>query len=190
MLGVAIHRNAEKGCSRAHGVDVQDNINFCRSFISVLDGRRSTPGGIASRAPESESALLKNRCRHPEPRSDKTTLLLGIPDSQGDRERHPVAVRLRSMFSASGLRYYRRLGRLRKARREDGSTTNTMMRTNPTTVSVAATCRAGFGAPTTPPDASSRLSTETIMVSQMPHFLSLHKPMAPTRPAAPSTTAK
>ena len=91
---------------------------------------------------------------------------------------------------ASGLRYYRRLGRLRKARREDGSTINTMMRTNPTTVSVAATCRAGFGAPTTPPAASSRLSTEPIMVSQMPHFLSLHKPMAPTRPAAPSTTAK
>src|SRR5919112_5743744 len=189
MLGVAIHRNAEKGCSRAHGVDVQDNINFCRSFISVLDGRRITPGGIASRAPESESALLKNRCRHPEPRSDKTTLLLGIPDSQGDRERHPVAVNVLGI-RASGLRYYRRLGRLRKARREDGSTINTLMRTNPTTVSVAATCRAGFAAPTTPPAASSRLRTETIMVSQMPHFLSPHKPMAPTRPAAPSTTAK
>jgi len=64
---------------------------------------------------------------------------------------------------------------LRKARREEGSTTNTMMRTNPTTVIVAATCRAVFGPPDYPPAASSRLSTQTIMLSQIPHFLSIHK---------------
>jgi hypothetical protein len=39
-----------------------------------------------------------------------TLAVLGIPDSQGDRERHPVAVRWRSMFSASGLPVFGTIG--------------------------------------------------------------------------------
>jgi len=47
---------------------------------------RRTPGGIASRAPESESALLKDRSRHRGIGGDKTASLSGVSLTQTDRE--------------------------------------------------------------------------------------------------------
>src|SRR3954453_4433765 len=88
---------------------------------------------------------------------------------------------------ASGVESYLKLGKLRKARREDGSTTSTMIGAKTTTNTAAIACSAALGAPNTPPAASRMLSTKTIMVNPMPHFLSSHKLAAPTRPTAPST---
>ena len=77
---------------------------------------------------------------------------------------------------------------LAKARREIGSTTSTMIRAKPITTIAETTRKAAFGAPTTPPAASRMLSTQTTMASQMPHFLSIHKPAAPAKPATPTIT--
>jgi hypothetical protein len=74
-----------------------------------------------------------------------------------------------------------------KARREVGSTISTMIRAGTTTPTVAKVCRAAFGAKATPGAADRRLSAETIMVSQMLHFLSIHNPTAATSPTMPST---
>ena len=53
-----------------------------------------------------------------------------------------------------------------KARRKVGSTTSTMRMADPTTVIIAATCSAAFGANASPGAADRKLTTETIMVSQ------------------------
>src|SRR5918997_4833987 len=75
-----------------------------------------------------------------------------------------------------------------KARREDGSTTSTMMRTEISTPTMAAACKTAFGAAPTPGAADRPPSTLTMIVSHIPHFLSIHKPAEATRPATPSTT--
>src|SRR5215203_1459102 len=76
-----------------------------------------------------------------------------------------------------------------KARREAGSTTSTMTKAKTTSVTAATTLNAALGAPATPDAVSRMLSTQTPMASQMPHFLSIHNPAAPTRPATPTATA-
>src|SRR5215217_804952 len=74
-----------------------------------------------------------------------------------------------------------------KARREDGSTTSTMMRTEINTPTSAAAPSAAFGATTSPGAADIPPSTLTTTVSHRPHFLSIHRPAEATRPPTPST---
>jgi hypothetical protein len=62
-----------------------------------------------------------------------------------------------------------------------------MIRAKTTTVTVAATCKAAFGAKATPGAADRMLSTETTMVSHRLHFLSIHNLTATMRPTMPST---
>src|ERR687897_3923771 len=73
-----------------------------------------------------------------------------------------------------------------KARREDGSTTSTMMSAEISTPTRAAAWSAAFGAATTPGAADRPPSTLTIMVSHRPQLLSIHNPAEATRPATPS----
>src|SRR5215212_7312455 len=76
-----------------------------------------------------------------------------------------------------------------KARRESGSTTNTVMR-SATTSSTALRTRTPTVAPTTTPGAPARrLSTQTMMVPQKLHAFIIHNPAATTRPTMPSTKA-
>src|SRR5215212_10337386 len=76
-----------------------------------------------------------------------------------------------------------------KARRESGSTTNTMMK-SATTSSTALRTRTPTVAPTTTPGAPARrLSTQTMMVAQKLHAFIIHNPAATTRPTMPSTKA-
>jgi hypothetical protein len=58
------------------------------------------------------------------------------------------------------------------------------------TFTAATTLNAALGAPATPDAVSRMLSRQTPMASQMPRFLSIHNPAAPTRSATPTATAK
>jgi hypothetical protein len=62
-----------------------------------------------------------------------------------------------------------------KARREEGTTTSTITRTEISTPTVAAAFNEAFGAAPTPGPADRPPSMLTRMVSHRPHFLSIHK---------------
>src|SRR5215203_4433620 len=73
-----------------------------------------------------------------------------------------------------------------KARREEGSTTSTMMRTANTSPT-AITPFSAPGAKTTPGAPKRKLSTQTTMVAHKLHFCIIHNPTETTRPTMPST---
>jgi hypothetical protein len=74
-----------------------------------------------------------------------------------------------------------------KARREDGNTTSTMMRTATTSNAVLVAPIAAIGAMTTPGAPKRKLSTQTVTVAHKLHGFIIHNPTAATRPTVPST---
>jgi hypothetical protein len=65
-----------------------------------------------------------------------------------------------------------------------------MIRAETTTVIAAPTCKATSGAKAMLGAAERRLSTDTRMLTQMLHFLSIYSPAAASRPPIPSTKPK
>src|ERR687890_2839334 len=69
-----------------------------------------------------------------------------------------------------------------KARREEGSTTNTMMRSATTSVTAMMAFSAAPGAKSSPGNPKRKLSTQTTMVAHKLHAFIIHNPTATTRP--------